>query len=155
MRRLPVSRSRVLEGPYDLAFVEGSITTPDDARRIEVAIMTTADRQLYREFEELGGRLDANNEVAAPRESALAVASYVVDDTREWLAEQAGGLDARALLVQAGVARDEQVLLLSSERAKDPAIYRAAREVSQEVGKVLSIAGDNGAGAPKSDGEQQ
>ncbi len=28
------ARSRALEGPYDIAFVEGSITTPDDARRI-------------------------------------------------------------------------------------------------------------------------
>jgi sulfhydrogenase subunit delta len=28
------ARSRLLEGPYDIAFVEGSITTPDDARRI-------------------------------------------------------------------------------------------------------------------------
>lgn len=28
------ARSRRLEGPYDIAFVEGSITTPDDARRI-------------------------------------------------------------------------------------------------------------------------
>jgi len=28
------ARSRMLEGPYDIAFVEGSITTPDDARRI-------------------------------------------------------------------------------------------------------------------------
>jgi coenzyme F420-reducing hydrogenase gamma subunit len=30
----PEARSRVVEGPYDIAFVEGSITTPDDARRI-------------------------------------------------------------------------------------------------------------------------
>jgi sulfhydrogenase subunit delta len=30
----PEARSRMLEGPYDIAFVEGSITTPDDARRI-------------------------------------------------------------------------------------------------------------------------
>ena len=30
----PEARSRALEGPYDIAFVEGSITTPDDARRI-------------------------------------------------------------------------------------------------------------------------
>ena len=30
----PEARSRTLEGPYDIAFVEGSITTPDDARRI-------------------------------------------------------------------------------------------------------------------------
>jgi coenzyme F420-reducing hydrogenase gamma subunit len=28
------ARSRQLDGPYDIAFVEGSITTPDDARRI-------------------------------------------------------------------------------------------------------------------------
>lgn len=28
------ARSRALDGPYDVAFVEGSITTPDDARRI-------------------------------------------------------------------------------------------------------------------------
>ena len=28
------ARSRRLDGPYDIAFVEGSITTPDDARRI-------------------------------------------------------------------------------------------------------------------------
>jgi sulfhydrogenase subunit delta len=28
------ARSRALEGPYDIAFVEGSIATPDDARRI-------------------------------------------------------------------------------------------------------------------------
>jgi coenzyme F420-reducing hydrogenase gamma subunit len=28
------ARSRALEGPYDIAFVEGSITTPNDARRI-------------------------------------------------------------------------------------------------------------------------
>ena len=28
------ARSRALEGPYDIAFVEGSITTPEDARRI-------------------------------------------------------------------------------------------------------------------------
>ncbi len=28
------ARSRALDGPYDIAFVEGSITTPDDARRI-------------------------------------------------------------------------------------------------------------------------
>lgn len=28
------ARSRALEGPYDIAFIEGSITTPDDARRI-------------------------------------------------------------------------------------------------------------------------
>ncbi len=30
----PEARSRQLDGPYDIAFVEGSITTPDDARRI-------------------------------------------------------------------------------------------------------------------------
>src|SRR5579864_7034818 len=30
----PEARSRVREGPYDIAFVEGSITTPEDARRI-------------------------------------------------------------------------------------------------------------------------
>jgi Ni,Fe-hydrogenase III small subunit len=30
----PEARSRALEGPYDIAFVEGSITTPGDARRI-------------------------------------------------------------------------------------------------------------------------
>ncbi|HYB90123.1 MAG TPA: hypothetical protein VEC38_03665 [Candidatus Binataceae bacterium] len=30
----PQIRSRHLDGPYDIAFVEGSITTPDDARRI-------------------------------------------------------------------------------------------------------------------------
>lgn len=30
----PEARSRALEGPYDISFVEGSITTPDDARRI-------------------------------------------------------------------------------------------------------------------------
>jgi sulfhydrogenase subunit delta len=28
------ARSRAREGPYDIAFVEGSITTADDARRI-------------------------------------------------------------------------------------------------------------------------
>lgn len=28
------ARSRALDGPYDVAFVEGSITTPNDARRI-------------------------------------------------------------------------------------------------------------------------
>jgi len=30
----PEARSRMVPGPYDIAFVEGSITTPDDARRI-------------------------------------------------------------------------------------------------------------------------
>ncbi|HVN64375.1 MAG TPA: hypothetical protein VMT58_07040 [Candidatus Binataceae bacterium] len=30
----PEARSRQLGGPYDIAFVEGSITTPDDERRI-------------------------------------------------------------------------------------------------------------------------
>ncbi|HTY55689.1 MAG TPA: hypothetical protein VMB26_10835 [Candidatus Binataceae bacterium] len=30
----PEARSRALDGPYDLSFVEGSITTPGDARRI-------------------------------------------------------------------------------------------------------------------------
>jgi sulfhydrogenase subunit delta len=30
----PEARSRKLDGPYDIAFVEGSVTTPDDARRI-------------------------------------------------------------------------------------------------------------------------
>jgi coenzyme F420-reducing hydrogenase gamma subunit len=30
----PEVRSRELRGPYDIAFVEGSITTPDDAQRI-------------------------------------------------------------------------------------------------------------------------
>jgi coenzyme F420-reducing hydrogenase gamma subunit len=30
----PEARSRRLPGPYDVAFVEGSITTPEDARRI-------------------------------------------------------------------------------------------------------------------------
>jgi sulfhydrogenase subunit delta len=30
----PEARTRSLTGPYDIAFVEGSITTPDDARRI-------------------------------------------------------------------------------------------------------------------------
>jgi sulfhydrogenase subunit delta len=30
----PEARSRALEGPYDITFVEGSITTPDDARRV-------------------------------------------------------------------------------------------------------------------------
>lgn len=30
----PEASSRMLEGPYDIAFVEGSITTPEDARRI-------------------------------------------------------------------------------------------------------------------------
>jgi coenzyme F420-reducing hydrogenase gamma subunit len=30
----PEARSRMLEGPYDIALVEGSITTPEDARRI-------------------------------------------------------------------------------------------------------------------------
>ncbi len=30
----PEARSRMREGPYDITFVEGSITTPDDARRI-------------------------------------------------------------------------------------------------------------------------
>ncbi len=30
----PEARSRALPGPYDIAFVEGSITTPADARRI-------------------------------------------------------------------------------------------------------------------------
>jgi sulfhydrogenase subunit delta len=30
----PEARSRALEGSYDVTFVEGSITTPDDARRI-------------------------------------------------------------------------------------------------------------------------
>ena len=30
----PEARTRSLAGPYDIAFVEGSITTPDDARRI-------------------------------------------------------------------------------------------------------------------------
>jgi coenzyme F420-reducing hydrogenase gamma subunit len=30
----PEARSRAREGPYDIALVEGSITTPDDARRI-------------------------------------------------------------------------------------------------------------------------
>ena len=28
------ARSRALDGPYDISFIEGSITTPDDARRI-------------------------------------------------------------------------------------------------------------------------
>jgi len=31
----PEARSRMLPGPYDLAFVEGSISTPEDARRIQ------------------------------------------------------------------------------------------------------------------------
>src|SRR5690242_9477517 len=30
----PEARSRTVGGPYDIAFVEGSITTPEDARRI-------------------------------------------------------------------------------------------------------------------------
>ena len=30
----PEARSRMYEGPYDVTFVEGSITTPEDARRI-------------------------------------------------------------------------------------------------------------------------
>ena len=30
----PEASSRMLDGPYDIAFVEGSITTPEDARRI-------------------------------------------------------------------------------------------------------------------------
>ena len=30
----PEARSRTREGSYDIAFVEGSITTPEDARRI-------------------------------------------------------------------------------------------------------------------------
>jgi sulfhydrogenase subunit delta len=30
----PEASSRMLEGPYDISFIEGSITTPDDARRI-------------------------------------------------------------------------------------------------------------------------
>jgi coenzyme F420-reducing hydrogenase gamma subunit len=33
----PEARSRMLPGPYDLAFVEGSITTAEDARRIQEA----------------------------------------------------------------------------------------------------------------------
>jgi coenzyme F420-reducing hydrogenase gamma subunit len=31
----PEARSRMVEGPYEIAFVEGSVTTEDDARRIQ------------------------------------------------------------------------------------------------------------------------
>lgn len=58
------------------------------------------------QFEELGGALAPDGEVIAPHESPLAVAGFVVDDTRAWLHEQAGGLDARGRLQQAGVALD-------------------------------------------------
>ncbi len=126
---------------------EPALLNDADVRRIETVLMSTADKGLFHEYEELGGTLDAKGEVMFPHESPLAVASFALDSTREWIAEQAGGLDARGILDQAGVDLTVPVLSLTTDQGHDPQVYRAARELAMADGKVLSIGGDNGAAA--------
>jgi len=122
---------------------EPALLGETDARRIEVALMAQADKALFRGYEELGGKLDGNGEVLAAHESPLAVASYVLDDTRDWIAEEVGGLDARSVLGRAGVDLDAAAIMLTSDQAKDTALYRAAKVTAAADGKILSIVGDD------------
>jgi len=136
----------------DGAFLEAvigespSLVDETTARMIETALMRNADKAVFAQYEELGGKLGNNGEVVAAHESPLAVAGYVLDDTREWLAEQAGGLDPRSILGRAGIALDGPAIMITPEQGHDPAVYRAAKEIAASDGKVLSIGGGNGAG---------
>lgn len=143
----------------DVGFLSAIVAEPAllneaDARRIEVAIMSGADKALFNEFQELGGRLGPDGQVLAAHESPLAVASYVLDDTKQWLDEQAGGIDASTTLSRAGVATDGPALTLTAEQARDAQLYRAAREVAEQAGKVLSISGDGSAGSITPEGAE-
>jgi hypothetical protein len=124
---------------------EPALLDETSARSVEIALMQSADNGLFAQFEELGGRLNAHGEIDEPQTSPLAVASFVLADTKEWMNEHVGGADARSVLGRAGVALDGAAIMLTPDQAKDPALYRAAKETAATDGKILSIAGGNGA----------
>jgi hypothetical protein len=144
---------RIAMEKNDAAFLEAvigespSLVDEPTARMIEISLMRSADKAFFAQFEELGGKLGSNGEVVAAHESPLTVAGFVLDDTREWIDEQVGGLDARSILGRAGIDLAGPALALTPDQAKNPSIYRAAREVALVDGKVLSIMGHGDAGA--------
>lgn len=133
------------------------------ARVVQTELMRAGNRVLFAEYQELGGKMDERGEVD-PLTSPLITAAYVLDSTREWMEEQSCGVDAATTLRRAGVEiGDGPAVVLNPEQAKDPSVYRAARDAAHAAGKLLTVTGDeggtitppssgNGSGAPSDGG---
>jgi hypothetical protein len=109
--------------------------------------MKSRDKYKFGALQELGGRFDHTGK-ADLTTSAIEVTKYAVDAMREWAKEEAGVTPGPAqILESAGVAIDAAApaVTLTPQQARDVEIYRSAKQVAGEMGKVLSIAADDGA----------
>jgi hypothetical protein len=126
---------------------EPALLNEGDAKRATAVIMATADPQSYRELTELKGKLDLVSGEFDPATSAVEVAAYSLDGVLQHADEWAGLSrqveEARARFAEM-LKTPNAPIVLSDAEGRDPAIYRTARTLAQENGRILSIAGPDG-----------
>lgn len=152
---VPVAeRHRVLRAAIearDLTFLrsihsEPGLLSEADARRVGALLLEGADPVKLKQLTEVAGQFDASGQ-HDPTTSAVAVAGFAVDALLEH-ADEWAGLDRVSEDARAKFGEQLKVqgapLTMTSEEAHDPRIYRAAKALAQEHGRVLSIEGDQG-----------
>jgi hypothetical protein len=127
------------------------------ATRVEADLMKNADPGAFKELEEfLGPMINGQRDELF---GALPVTEYSVQLFRDFMDEQCGAnsaTEAARAPLEKQLAVKGAPLVLSDEEAHDPAIYRLARDLAKEHGRVLSITGPQGEGSidPNANGGQ-
>jgi hypothetical protein len=117
------------------------------AALIDDALMRTADPAAYQELELFLGPVDPTSGKRDPIGGALRVVEYNLQLFREHM-DRAAGLDAVTEQGRAVFQKQLEIagapITLTAEEGRDPRLYRLARDMAAQNGRVLSITGDEG-----------
>ena len=118
------------------------------AQRIENDLMQGSDPQAFRELEEFLGPITngQRDEIGG----AVPVTEYSLKLFRDYMDEECGtnsAVEAGRALLENQLKTPGPALELTEEQGRDPSLYRLARDMAQQHGRVLSISGPQGEGS--------
>jgi len=124
---------------------EKGLLSEADARRVDAALLSSADPVKFRQLVELAGQFDENGE-PDPQTSAVTVADFSVGTLLKhvdaWACYDRTGEDVRAKVTKQLEA--DGPITLTDEEAHNPAAYRAARDLASQHGRELQVIGQCG-----------
>jgi hypothetical protein len=118
------------------------------AARVEADLMANADPQAFRELEDFLGPM--TNGERDPNFGALPVVEYSLKLFRDFMDGECGtnsATEAARALIEKQLKTPGPAIELSDLDARDPSVYRLARDLAQQHGRVLTVSGPEGSGS--------
>jgi hypothetical protein len=127
------------------ALTEPGLVDAATAMRIEADLMKSADPQAFNELAEFLGPVvnGQRDEIAG----ALPVTEYSMKLFRDFMDEHCGtnaATEAARAVIEKQLEKPGPAIEMSDIEAHDPSLYRLARDMAQEHGRVLTIRGPEG-----------